>query len=139
MPTPSRILAYTWAAPTTAIGILFVGLAVLTGGRIQVIRGVLEVHGGVVRWLLRHCTLVRGGASAMTLGHVVLGRDRQSLERSRGHEQVHVRQCERWGPFFLPAYLLASLWVLIRGGQPYMDNPFEREAYGMPPNSDRQV
>ena len=67
----------------------------------------------------------------MTLGHVVLGRDRASLERSRGHERVHVRQCERWGPLFLPAYGMASLIVKLRGGDAYRDNPFEREAYGL--------
>ena len=41
-----------------------------------------------------------------------------------------MRQCERWGPLFLPAYLLASLAVYLRGGRAYRDNPFEREAYG---------
>jgi len=66
----------------------------------------------------------------MTLGHVVLGRDELLLDLTRDHERVHVRQCERWGPLFIPAYLLASLWVKLRGGRPYEDNPFEREAYG---------
>ena len=65
----------------------------------------------------------------MTLGHVVLGRNRDALSRTRAHERVHVEQCERWGPFFLPAYLIASAWVWIRGGNFYLDNPFEREAY----------
>ena len=45
------------------------------------------------------------------------------------HERIHVRQCERWGPLFLPAYLLASAFIALRGGNPYLDNPFEREAY----------
>ena len=44
------------------------------------------------------------------------------------HERVHVRQCERWGPFFVPAYLLAMLATRIMGGNPYWDNPFEAEA-----------
>ncbi len=65
----------------------------------------------------------------MTLGHVIIGRDRDCLERCRRHEHVHVRQAERWGPLFIPAYLLASAWVAIRGGRAYEDNPFEREAY----------
>ena len=45
------------------------------------------------------------------------------------------RQCERWGPLFIPAYLLASLWILFnpRGRNPYFDNPFEREAYNKAP------
>ena len=65
----------------------------------------------------------------MTLGHVVLGRDLMALNFSRAHERIHVRQCERWGPLFLPAYLLASAWLWLRGRDPYLDNPFEREAY----------
>ena len=69
----------------------------------------------------------------MTLGHVVLGRDREALEWSRAHERVHVRQCERWGPFFLPAYGVASLIAMSRGERAYRDNAFEREAYDVAP------
>ena len=65
----------------------------------------------------------------MTLGHVVLGRDLHCLESTRAHERIHVRQVERWGPLFLPAYALASLMAFSRGGHPYHDNVFEREAY----------
>lgn len=68
------------------------------------------------------------GADAMTLGHVVIGRDAMALEGTRAHERVHVRQYERWGPFFVPAYFLAGAWALLRGGHPYFDNRFEREA-----------
>jgi hypothetical protein len=66
----------------------------------------------------------------MTLGHVVIGRDRDCLDHSRAHERIHVRQAERWGPLFIPAYLLASLFAKLRGRDAYRDNPFEREAYG---------
>ena len=65
----------------------------------------------------------------MTLGHVVLGRDSRLLELTRPHERVHVRQVERWGPLFIPAYLFASVLVYFKGGRAYEDNPFEREAY----------
>ena len=125
-----RALVYLWVLPTTAPGLLFLPLAVLSRrGGARVVEGVLEIHGGPVAWFLRHCTLLRGGASAMTLGHVVLGRDEHLLDLTRAHERVHVRQCERWGPLFIPAYLIASLVVMLRGGRPYEDNPFEREAY----------
>ena len=97
----------------------------------QWIDGVLEIHGGFVTYFLSEWTMLKGGASAMTLGHVVLGRDRNCLDWSREHERVHVRQCERWGPLFLPAYGLASLIVKLRGGDAYRDNPFEREAYAI--------
>ncbi len=132
-----RPLAYAWALPTTCVGLLFVPLALIgkNGGRgMQVVDGVLELHGGWVRVFLRRCTfLPGGGASAMTLGHVVLGQDVRALERSRAHERVHVRQCERWGPLFLPAYGIASLVALVRGKRPYADNAFEREAYDAAP------
>lgn len=92
--------------------------------------GVLEAWGGGVTWMLRRCVPLPGGAMAMTLGHVVIGVSEAALDASRTHERVHVRQCERWGPLFIPAYLLASVIVGLRGGEMYRDNPFEREAYG---------
>jgi hypothetical protein len=122
--------AYLWALPTTLVGLLFLPFVRLTGGGYQVVAGVLELHGGLVAWMLEHATLLPGGALAMTLGHVILGRNRQALELTRAHEHVHVRQAERWGPLFIPAYLLASaaIWLLRPGGDAYLDNPFERQA-----------
>jgi hypothetical protein len=124
-----RALIYLWAFPSTAVGLILLPFARLGGGRMQVVAGVLEIHGGIVRWLLTHATLLPGGASAMTLGHIVIGRDLMALNFSRNHERVHVRQVERWGPLFLPAYLLSSAWLWLKGKDPYLDNPFEREAY----------
>jgi hypothetical protein len=66
----------------------------------------------------------------MTLGHVVIARDQASHDLTRDHERVHVRQCERWGPFFIPAYLIMAVVTKIRGLRAYEDNPFEREAFG---------
>jgi len=131
VPRLATYMKYAWAAPTTAVGLLFLLLAPI-GGRIgtQVVDGVLELHGGLVSLFLRRGTLLKDGASAMTLGHVVLGRDLEALDWSRDHERVHVRQCERWGPLFIPAYVLASLYIRLRGGRFYEENPFEREAYG---------
>jgi hypothetical protein len=129
----TRPFIYFWVLPTTALGLLFFPIAILTGGGFQVVDGVLEIYGGFVRFFLEHvvgCWL-DGGASAMTLGHVVLGRDRRLLEQTRAHERVHVRQCQRWGPLFLPAYLIASFTCTLRGKRPYEDNPFEREAYDL--------
>lgn len=124
-----RVLAYLWAAPTTVLGLVFVPLAWLTRGRVRAVDGVLEIHGGGAAWFLRRCVPLPGGAQAMALGHVVLGRTAACLERTRCHERVHVRQAERWGPLFIPAYLLAGAGAFVRGGDPYRDNRFEREAY----------
>ena len=128
-----RVLRYLWAFPTTLVGLLFLPPALVSGGAWQVVDGVIEIHGGFVDFFLRRCTLLKGGASAMTLGHVVLGRDVLLLELTRTHERVHVRQCERWGIFFLPAYAIASLIAFCRGGNMYRDNAFEREAYDAAP------
>jgi hypothetical protein len=100
-------------------------LTALSGGRVERSHGVLEVRGGFARRLLRS-TPIR--AQALTLGHVVLGRDRASLNRCRAHELAHVRQAERWGPLFLPGYLAASVWAWLRGRHYYRDNWFERDA-----------
>ena len=127
-----RAVVYLWALPTTLVGLCLGLPALVSGGGMQWVDGVLEIHGGFVAYFLREWTMLEGGASAMTLGHVVLGRDRDCLRWSRKHERVHVRQCERWGPLFLPAYGVASLVVKLRGGDAYRDNPFEREAYGEP-------
>lgn len=104
-------------------------IALLSGGRLRAVRGIIEVYGGLVTFFLRHVVPLRGGATAMTLGHIVLGVSGEALDRARSHELVHVRQCERWGPLFIPAYLLAGAWALLRGRDPYRDNPFEREAF----------
>jgi hypothetical protein len=124
----ARLLRYTWALPTSVLGLGFAGLARLTGGRLRVVDGVLEVEGGWVGILLQRCVPLPGGAAAMTLGHVVLGRDASALAATRAHERVHVRQYERWGPAFVPAYAAASLIALLRGQDPYHGNAFERTA-----------
>jgi len=124
----ARILSYGWALPNTLLGFFFLPLVLVFGGTARRVGGVLEVQGRGIAWLLRRLVPLRGGASAITLGHVVLGRSVSELERSRAHEQVHVRQSERWGPLFIPAYLIAGLVALVKGGSPYYDNPFERQA-----------
>lgn len=103
-------------------------LALPGRGRIGRTGGVLEAHGGALGMLLRRGLPGARGIEALALGHVLLARDAAALERWRAHERVHVRQCECWGPLFLPAYACASAWALLRGGHPYRDNAFEREA-----------
>ncbi len=122
---------YLWALPTTLLGLTVLVIA-SSLGRIgtQIVDGVLEIHGGWIAIFLSRFTPLPGGASAMTLGHVVLGRDQALLDLTRDHERVHVRQCERWGPFFVPAYLLASAVAWLGGDRAYDDNVFEREAFG---------
>ncbi len=120
-----RPAAYGWAAPTTMVGLVAGALTLATGGRAQRKQGALEFHGGFARWFLEW-RAVR--ASAMTLGHVILGRDVPCLDACRDHEQAHVRQVERWGIAFLPAYIAASVWAAARGRHYYLDNWFEVDA-----------
>ena len=122
-----RAVLILWASPGSLIG-LAVGVAAVASKRGAIRRngGTLECHGPLVRWVL---TRKRFQARAMTLGHVILGCDATALEVTREHELVHVRQYERWGPLFIPAYLASSAWLWARGYDPYLDNPFEVEAY----------
>ena len=126
----SRILAYCWACPNTCLGLILLPLTWFGQGNASVVAGVCEIHGPAIAFILARCTLLRGGALALTLGHVVIGRDQNALDLTREHERVHVRQYERWGPFFLPAYLVFSIVARLGGSDAYRDNRFEREAFG---------
>ena len=110
-----------------ALPLVLVGLA--TGGGAGIVRGVIEIHSGFIGWYLRRGMPWFGPAAAMTLGHVILGCTAECLETSREHEHVHVRQYERWGAFFIPAYVAASVYCRLCGYDAYLDNPFERAAY----------
>ncbi len=122
-----------WCFPTTLPGLAIAVLNPLTGGHTLLHTGVVESHGGLAAWLLTHATLLDGGALAITLGEVVLGRTPTALDLTRRHERVHVAQARRWGPAFYPAYVLASLTAWRRGEPPYRGNRFEVEAYAVAP------
>jgi len=116
-----RLTRYLWASPNTLLGLMGM-LFALAGGHMERKAGVLEAWGGPLRWALGPW------ADVITLGHVILARDRDLLDRWRRHEHIHVRQYERWGPFFLPVYVLLGVWCWGTGRHPYRDHPFEREA-----------
>lgn len=130
MARSARLLRYLWAAPNTVLGLVLGGVAMLLGATAQRHRGVLEICGGRAGLAVAKLPPALG-FSAMTLGHVILAVDRSALVQLRMHERVHVRQYERWGPLFLPAYLLSSLLQLLRGRNPYRENHFERQAYAV--------
>lgn len=108
---------------------IFVPSALGRHGGLSLVDGVLEVHSPFIARVLGHCMAIPGGVSAITFGHVVLGVNRHALQWTRDHERVHVRQYERWGPLFIPAYLLASAWAFVTGAGAYRGNWFEREAF----------
>ena len=128
-----RVAAYLWASPNTLLGLVIGMVGCLGGGHWRLEEGILEAEGPLLAWLLRRGTPRRRGVEALTLGHVVLGRSDHCLHRCRAHERIHVRQYEIWGPAFLAVYLASSLWQWAKGGHPYWDNRFEREAFALAP------
>ncbi|MDQ0869762.1 hypothetical protein QFZ70_002235 [Arthrobacter sp. V1I9] len=108
-------------------GSTVLGLAVAAAARTELSRGPrgLLIAAGY-RWRLPF-------AAAFTLGNVVLCRCTAAELLARpallGHEEKHCSQYA-WclGIPFLPLYLLAAGWSLIRTGNPGTANVFERRA-----------
>jgi len=126
--TLGSFLRYCWVLPVSCIGILLIPFVIFPGGSVSIKAGVIEAEGGILPFLLsrrrRHSMI-----DALTIGHVIMGQNHESLNRCRDHESVHVRQYERWGLLFPVLYLLSSAAALVRGMDPYRDNRFEREAF----------
>jgi hypothetical protein len=127
-----KTVGYLWALPNSVLGLAIGVVCVLRGGRLQMRAGCIEFFGAPVARLLRW-TPLGARTVALTLGHVILGQSAERLDAAREHEHVHVGQYERWGPFFLFAYLGCSAWLWLLGRDPYRDNPFERIAYQKAP------
>lgn len=123
-----RLLRYLWTLPVTLLGVLIALVSRGSGGSLQRVEGVLEAAGGWPAWVLRRGFPFSGAVAALTLGHVVVGVSLTALTATRAHERAHVRQFERWGVLLLVLYPLAGLLAWVRGGNPYRDNLFEREA-----------
>lgn len=127
--TLARAAGYTWAGPfTLLVLVLLVAPLALLRSRVRLVSGVVEACGGPLPRALSR--LLPGlSIAAITLGHVVLAQSEEDLDRWRAHERVHVAQWARWGLLFPFVYLGASLGARLRGRDPYLDNPFEQEAF----------
>ena len=112
-----RVLRLLWALPGTLIGLLLSPFF----DRREVRDGILVCSGA--RWPAR----LGWHYSAITFGHVVLATSPPDAS-TWAHEQAHVRQYELWGPLFIPAYLIASIAMVVTGHDAYRDNPFEERA-----------
>src|SRR5690242_5015662 len=87
-----RPLLYLWVFPTSCLGLIALVLGSVRGRvHTQIVDGVLELHGDWIRFFLSQCTLLPGGASAMTLGHVVLGCDPLLLDMKIGRASCRER------------------------------------------------
>ena len=106
-------LGKLWASPNTLLGLVVAVLGLPFGARLARGDNSLDVLG---HWLLSLTP-----ARAITLGNVVLYRrgvgpglemrryDGGGWLRIGEHERAHTLQYERWGPLFLPAYLMLAL------------------------------
>jgi len=121
-----RMVGYLWAAPCSAAGLLLFLPALILGSSVRLVEGVMEIS---LAPFLHRIGRPRLPFHAITFGHVVIGASRASLRRLSAHERIHVRQYESWGVLFFPAYLLSSLYQLLRGRNPYWHNWFEKQAY----------
>ena len=88
------MLRYIWAVPNTLVGVLFLSAALLRGGHLQVVDGVLEAWGPLLSALLQRLPIA-GGAAAITFGHIVLARDLESMLR-RAVDYMPERERERY-------------------------------------------
>jgi hypothetical protein len=122
---PRHLFAYLWASPVTVLGLLAGLVAYALGASVKRRDGVIEIAGNSRTPLLRKLS---SHFEAITLGHVILGRNHGTLTRWRSHEHVHVRQYERWGVLLPVLYVLASFKALLTGKRFYWDNVFEVEA-----------
>jgi hypothetical protein len=123
-----RMACWLWPIPWTLLGLAIGIVGCISGGRIGWYNGTIVCWGPRLNRLLQ-CVPISGGASAITLGHTILARSESDMVRTHDHELVHVRQYQRWGILFVPAYFIASLWLWYSGQDCYRENPFEKEAF----------
>lgn len=133
-----RIVSYAWASPNSLLGLIAGTVMLCFGARVRGVQGCAEFSGGLLGSLVTS-PAIACPYRAVTLGHVILGTDENALGNAHEHEQVHVRQYELWGPFFLPAYLTSSIWQLLCGRRCYRDNYFERQAFASVPTRKEQA
>jgi hypothetical protein len=124
-PAPFRRL---WRAlPGDLLGLLVMRGCGIAGPTREVRAGdvsaVLVEDPRVGRWFDRNLVPV----TAQTLGRYVLSRG-PVPPHILAHECEHIRQWQRFGPFFLALYGGSSAVALARGRKPYWDNHFEAAA-----------
>jgi hypothetical protein len=84
------------------------------------VKAVLVEDPRIALWFRAHLMPVQ----AQTLGRYVLSRDPLPPD-TLAHEIEHIRQWERFGPFYLPLYFGWSAVAVLRGKRAYWDNGFE--------------
>ncbi len=126
---PRRIAGVVWALPLSLVGLLMALPVLASGGSARRLPArqfgvpALLVRGRVGDFLLAHHPF--GAMHAMAVGHIVIADRTAHSRRLLAHELAHVAQAARWGILFPAAYLMASAWARLRGGDIYWDNVFE--------------
>jgi hypothetical protein len=123
-----QVMRYVWVSPITLLFLPLIGIATLTGGRVSMHSGVIEICDGWLGRQLARGLPFFGAVNAFTVGHIVVGISAWHLATSRCHERVHVAQFEKWGCVFPLIYGLGSVYALMQGKHAYWDNPYECEA-----------
>lgn len=131
MPAPPASMAASvavkfWAAPVTLVG-LVAGAGAAVPPRLRDGVVLFAPARGITGALIR-----RRGFAATALGHVVVAVEEPS-PALMAHELMHVRQAERLGPLFLPAYLVL---LAVHG---YRRHPLEQAARAAVGRSGRQA
>ena len=123
------LLGFVWTLPNTALGVV---AGLLTFQRPRVAHGLLlfDRKSRGLTAILRAID-----REAMTLGYVVVSASPVEGDLL-AHELQHVRQYRRWGPLFIPVYLVLAA---VFG---YRRHPIERAAEqrarrGAPPSGRR--
>ena len=110
-----------WCLPLTLVG--YVVLLFAFKDKHIKRRGVRMAYGATSARLLRVF-----GYQAMTIGAVVLARNRTAMRQHLAHEWAHIHQSRRFGVLFPALYLGHSAWCLLTRRHPYLHNTFERAA-----------
>jgi hypothetical protein len=95
-------LGFLWTLPNTLLGLV---AGALTFQRPRVVEGALVFDRGARGLTAAMRSFDR---AAMTVGYVIVSSEPVEGRLLR-HEQHHIRQYRRWGPFFIPIYLLLAI------------------------------
>ncbi len=116
------MIAEAWRWPNDALGRLAGGI--VSGARRRTVDGA-EIHEDPA--YDRLFRLVPRHPRAMTFGSTVIAREPLDVAAVT-HECTHVSQYRRYGPLYLPLYLLGAAWGVARHRDMYLGNPFEAQA-----------
>jgi len=129
-----RFAGFVWAAPLTALALVYVELFTLFGWYKS-----LGVHGDALVWLADETKMPNwlmnmwSKWAGHAFGNIVVTKYDPETDKGRitlRHEQEHVSQCSRLGPFmpFLYAISWLTIKIACKNSSPYYSHPLEIDA-----------